>query len=378
MESIRVWTSGDWSDLANFRSLLGEQRGIALLDSLAGGDPEVVVHVARDLDLLSGELARIREHSGAPIVLLTSIRSTRLLEDAVQEAVAEVLLLPQADESVAFAIQKASRDARQRRTGHGSRGRVVTVFSPKGGTGKSVTATNLAVSLARAGRRTLLVDLDLQFGDVAIMLGLQPQKTLHDLVTAPGRLDGEKLGGYTIRHASGLHVLAAPLRPEDAEEVTDTKIGELLEVAAHEYDVVVVDTAPFLYGPTLETLDRTTDLVLLCAPDVPALKNVRLTLQTLELLSFDTARTRLVLNRASTRLGLGAAEISSVIEREVEFELPEDENVTVAVNRAEPLVTFKAASPFAVGIKSLHALLLGDDVAAKPAAKRRFALGRTR
>src|SRR5207237_3095201 len=118
------------------------------------------------------------------------------------------------------AIRKAAHAGRRLQSSgaHGRQGRIVTVFSPKGGTGKTVMATNLAASLAKhQGKRTLLLDLDLQFGDAAIMLGLEPEKTIYDLVVAPGELDSEKLAGYTTRHVRGLDILPAPLPPRDAE-----------------------------------------------------------------------------------------------------------------------------------------------------------------
>src|SRR5205085_1615422 len=180
-----------------------------------------------------------------------------------------------------------------------------SVLAPKGGTGKTSIATNLAASLAKhSGKRTLLLDLDLQFGDAAIMLGLEPEKTIYDLVVAPGELDSEKLAGYITRHPCGLEILPAPLRPEDAELVTEAKLGRLLEVARDSYDVIVVDTSPFFHGPMLATLDRTDELLMLCGLDVPTLKNVRLSLQTLDLLSFPTARIRFVLNRANSKVGM--------------------------------------------------------------------------
>ena len=183
-------------------------------------------------------------------------------------------------------------------------GRVITVFSPKGGTGKTVTATNLSVCFAKnAGKKTLLLDLDLQFGDAAIMLGIEPEKTIQDLVTAPGELDPEKLAGYTTRHSSGLDVLPAPIRPEDAELVTEAKLARLMEVAKESYEVIVVDTSPFFHGPMLATLDQSDDLLLVCGLDVPTIKNVRLSLQTLQLLSFPVERVRVVLNRANSNVG---------------------------------------------------------------------------
>ena len=175
------------------------------------------------------------------------------------------------------------------------------MFSPKGGTGKTVTSTNLAAAFAKfEGKRTLLIDLDLQFGDAAIMLGVEPEKTIYDLVIAPGELDSEKLAGYTTQHPSGLDILPAPLRPEDAELVTETKLSAPARGGARVVRRIVVDTSPFFHGPTLATLDRTDELLLVCGLDVPTLKNVRLALQTLELLSFPQNRIRVVLNRANS------------------------------------------------------------------------------
>ena len=139
----------------------------------------------------------IREHTRAPILLVASNGSAGLLEQALESDVSDVLLLPQLVENVVFAIRKATHSTRRHHDsggGSGRHGKIVTVFSPKGGTGKTVTATNLGSSLAKHwGKRALLLDLDLQFGDAAIMLGIEPEKTIQDLVTAPGELDPEKL-----------------------------------------------------------------------------------------------------------------------------------------------------------------------------------------
>src|SRR5439155_9336602 len=113
--------------------------------------------------------------------------------------------------------------------------------------------------------------------------------------------------GYTTRHSSGLDLLPAPLRPEDAELVTEAKLGRLIEVARSSYDAIVVDTSPFFHGPMLATLDRTDELLILCTLDVTTLKNVRLALGTLDLLSFPAARINLVLNFAGTKVGMKPA-----------------------------------------------------------------------
>jgi pilus assembly protein CpaE len=241
----------------------------------------------------------------------------------------------------------------------------VTVFSPKGGTGKTVMASNLAAAVAKyEAKRALLLDLDLQFGDAAIVLGIEPEKTIYDLVVAPGELDVEKLAGYITRHPCGLDVLPAPLRPEDAELVTESKLGLLLEVAKEAYDVIVVDTSPFFHGPMLATLDRTDDLLMICGLDVPTLKNVRLSLQTLELLSFPSHRIRFVLNRANSKVGLKRKEVEAALKMKVDIEVPSERTVPLSVNRGNPAVIQEPSADFSKAIRALAKTVLPAAAAA--------------
>jgi pilus assembly protein CpaE len=329
---------------------------------LSGGHLQVILHATRSSALPVDELAAIREYTRAPIVLLASGESSALLEDALDADVADVLLLPQLTENVVFAVRKAGHAGRRQGKSRGD-GRIITVFSPKGGTGKTVTATNLATSFAKyAGKRTLLLDLDLQFGDAAIMLGIEPEKTIQDLVVAPGELDPEKLAGYTTRHSSGLDVLPAPIRPEDAELVTEQKLSRLLEVAKESYDVIVVDTSPFFHGPMLATLDRTDDLLLVCGLDVPTIKNVRLSLQTLQLLSFPTERIRIILNRANSNVGMKRGEVEAALEAKIRFEVPSDRAVPLAVNRSNPAVLSDPKADFSRAMREMAKALLPAQV----------------
>jgi pilus assembly protein CpaE len=321
---------------------------------LAGGHLDCILHATRDSAFPASEVAAIRELTRAPIILVASgAEAAAMLESAIEMDVADVLLLPQLTHNVVFAIRKASHARRQLQT-TAHRGRVVTVFSPKGGTGKTVVATSLAAMLAkREGKRTLLLDLDLQFGDAAIMLGLEPAKTVYDLVVAPGELDPEKLAGYVTRHACGLDVLAAPLRPEDAELVVESKVTALLDVARASYDSIVVDTSPFFHGAVLATLDRTDQLLVLCGLDVPTLKNVRLALQTLEQLSFPSNRITYVMNRASSNVGLKTREVEDGLHVKIAHELPLDRTVQVCVNRGEAAVLAQPRSDFARAMAGL-------------------------
>jgi pilus assembly protein CpaE len=367
---LKVWLGGRWGDAAELRAELAAQPGLSPVDDAHAADAVVFLTSG---DEIREELARVREHSQAPVVLVARRAAGDLLDAAFELDAADVLLLPQTAEAVAFAVQKAVAASLRRESAAGGN-RVVTVFSPKGGTGKSVLACNLAHALART-QRVLLVDLDLQFGDVAIMLGLQPERTVHELLTAPGPLDADKIAGYASRRGPRLDVLAAPLKPEDAESVSDERIGELLRAARSGYDTVVVDTAPFIDGTALATLDRTDLLLTVSTPDVPSMKNVRLALQTLQLLSFDEERVRLVLNRASDVVGFRSPQVASILEHPVAFELPEDPAVSVAVNRAETALEFAPAGSFAAAVTELAESLGGPAPQARP-KRRRLALGR--
>src|SRR5215204_6238282 len=381
-EKVRVLMTGSCEGLAELKDALERHLEVELVawsehaadaaSVLAGGHLGVVLHGTRSSALPQSELAQIREHTRAPVILLASGESSALLEDALEADVADVLLLPQMTENIVFAIRKASHSGRKAQGRPGRRGRIVTVFSPKGGTGKTVIATNTAAAVAKhEGKKALLLDLDLQFGDAAIMLGIEPEKTIYDLVVAPGELDTEKLAGYTTRHTSGLDILPAPLRPEDAELVTEAKLARLLEVARESYDVIVVDTSPFFHGPMLATLDRTDELLLVCGLDVPTLKNVRLSLQTLELLAFPQNRIRVVLNRANSKVGMKPGEVEGALEVKVRFELPSDGKVPLAVNRGTPLVLADEKADFSRSVRAMAKALLPME-AAKAGAKRKL------
>ncbi len=387
-ERWRIYVTGSCDGLPEIVDALAGHEEIDLVGAgeslqeaapvLTGGHLEAVLHATRGPLFPGDQVAAIREYTRAPLILLVSGDSAGLLEEALEAGVADVIPLPQLTENVVFAIRKACHQGRRLQSPDGRPGRVITVFSPKGGVGKTVVSTNLAAALAkRHGRRTLLLDLDLQFGDAAIMMGIQPEKTIYDLVVAPGELDSEKLAGYTSAHPCGVDVLPAPLQPEDAELVTEGKLARLLEVARGSYEAIVVDTSPFFHGPMLATLDRTDDLLLLCGLDVPTIKNVRLSLQTLELLSFPSERIRVVLNRANSNVGIKRAEVEGALETKIRGDLPSDRAVPLCVNRGKPVVLAEPSSDFAKALLRLSEELVAQKSAGKAErAGRRSVLAR--
>ncbi len=377
----RIYFTGDCDGFADLREGLSNHPELEVVGwsdhvaqaagVLAGGHLNCILHGTRSESFPGTEVAAIREQTRSPIIVVASSTANELLEEALTADIADVLVLPQLLDNVVFAIRKAAHAKRQ--TPVVSRvqaGRVITVFSPKGGTGKTVIASNLAAALAKQGRKTLLLDLDLQFGDAAIVMGIEPEKTIYDLVVAPGELDIEKLAGYTTKHPCGLDVLPAPLRPEDAELVTESKITRLLEVARECYDAIIVDTSPFFHGPMLATLDRTDELLVLCGLDVPTLKNVRLAMQTLELLSFPSSRIRYVLNRANTKVGLSKREVEGALKVAVQVEVPSDRMVPISVNRGAPAVLSEPGSDFAKALNALAKTVMTTEQDTKRSKKR--------
>ncbi len=344
---------------------------------------DVVLHVTQADAPVSREIAGLREQTDAPIVLgLVGDREGLLgdreafVDEALEAELSDLLLLPQPGNVIAFALRKA---ARGRASGQAKNSRVLMVSSTKGGTGKTSLAVNLAVSLAATHLRTLLIDLDVQFGDVGIILGLErPQQTLHDLANAAAAdLDPEKLRGFVVRHESGLHVVPAPLRPEDGETIDAARIATILQTARGMYDAIVVDTAPLFDGPMLTALDRSDHVLLVSTPDVPSMKNIRLALQTLDLLGFPTDRISLVANRSGMAGGASAHEISETIGRKIRYALPEDPVVPTSINSGVPATILKPKSRFASAVSELVAdLMANEGLATERRRERRFGLAR--
>ena len=364
---IKVFITGAANGLAEVREGLADHPEVELVGTaadaakagprLAESAAQVILHGTSATDHVpTDEIEAIRAVTAAPIVLVTSASANSLLTEALAAGIHDVVLLPQLTDGIVFTIKKAHSLAAGRVPGAGkastaTEGKVITLFSPKGGSGKTVLASNLAVTFARKNdRRTLLLDLDLQFGDAAIMMGIEPDKTIYDLVMARRELDGDALAGYVTAHQSGVHVMPAPLRPEDAELVTEERLGHLFAVAKESYDVVVVDTPPFFHGPVLSTLDRTDQLLLVGTLDVPAIKNIKLTLQTLDLLHYPKERRHLVLNKTGAKVGLNPREVERALDMQVAFEVPSEREVPVSINRGVPLAL---ANPRSSVVKAL-------------------------
>jgi pilus assembly protein CpaE len=247
-------------------------------------------------------------------------------------------------------------------------GQVIAVFSGKGGTGKSVLATNLAVALAATReRRVCLVDLDLSFGDVAIMLELAPSRTIANAVPVADRIDETGLRTLLTRHRSGVDALLAPVQPADAEQVSRDLIAEILHLARGAFDVVVVDCASHLNDQTLAALDAAHHYLLPTTPELPALKSLRVTLDTFDLLDYQRDRRLVVLNRADSRVGLSTSDVERAVRMPVAAFVPSSRDVPASINKGIPIVLDQPGHPVSIAIKELA----GKRFSGRPAPSHR-------
>jgi pilus assembly protein CpaE len=252
---------------------------------------------------------------------------------------------------------------------------VVTVFAGKGGCGKSILATNLAVSLAGGGaRRVLLVDLDLQFGDVGIMTQLVPDRTIADAIAMAGRLDEDGVRSLVTRYRPGLDVLLAPAGPAEGDHVSRALVSELVAAARTMFDFIVVDTPPYFSDQVLAVLDLTDRFVLVVTPDLPTLKSVRLTQDMFELLEYPKERRIAVLNRSDSDVGLTVADIESAVGAPMAVLVPSSRDVPMSVNRGVPLAVDDPKHPVARAVNELADRCAGDSGARRTAQRRRLRL----
>ncbi len=303
------------------------------------------------LEFAGSVLAQV-PHCG--IVLQSAAVGAELLRAAMRVGLVDVLPADATADEVLSAAARAREHAKrlriaampERSSEPVTRAKVVSVFSTKGGVGKTVIATNVAVALASVlGKRTVLVDLDLQFGDVGIVLDVAPERTIFDAAQVFDRLDEDMLKGFIMPHPSGLSVLLAPVRPEDAETLTASRIGRVLDLVASVADYVVIDTAAALDDIVLTAVDKSDEVYAVATMDVASVKNTRVSLQKLEQIGYDGRMVRLVLNRADSKVLLEPAEVQRSVGGTIVAQIPSDRLVPRCVNRGVPVVTDAPRAP---------------------------------
>lgn len=349
----------------NLRVALGAgmlvvEAGSAAMRHLGDDHREMLLVVGPDVDLMAAlnvtEKIRL-ERPEVGVVLMRRRLDLTVLSQSLRAGVREVV---GADDLEALTEGcRRSVEFSERLAGHGGSsskaadGRVITVFSAKGGVGKTTVSTNVAGELASDGSRVLLVDLDLAFGDVAICLGIAAERSMTDIVAMSGHLDQRGLDSVVARHSSGLDVVCAPSSPAEADHIPAATVTELLHVAKGLYDYIVVDTPPAFDEHVLAAFDMSDVSILLATLDVPAVKNLRLTLDTLDLLGHPRDSWVVVLNRANSKVGLTIDDVATALHRPIAVQIPSSVSVPAAANRGVLLVLDDPRHPVSSAIKTI-------------------------
>jgi pilus assembly protein CpaE len=298
--------------------------------------------------------AAVKQDPDRPLLVLAQGSSSGFVRRVLEAGAEDILMLPQTPDQVRFSVQKlVARKSRRGDSGSSNQGRLVCVLGPKGGSGKTLVSANLGVALAEAGTNVAIVDLDLQFGDVALSLGLGPERTFYDLAHAGGTLDTQKVEAYMMVHSSGLRVLLAPTRPDQASSITVELVRDVYSALRSAYDVVIVDTPPGFTAEVIATIDAATDLVVVGMLDALSLKNTKLGLETLELMGCEPGIIRMVLNRAHSQVGITHNEVARVLGRAPDILVPSDREIPRAVNEGAAITTSRPSSEAAVAFRQL-------------------------
>jgi pilus assembly protein CpaE len=317
------------------------------------GDLVVVACYGHDDGVTAMVDHAVKHRPDRPVVVMSEASPNGFLRQAFEAGADDVITLPQPSEQVAFTLQKVLA----RRKGLAMPGKatapLVAVLGPKGGTGKTLVATNLAVALAQRDANVVLVDLDLQFGDIGLALGLSPERTMYDLMKAGAPFDHEKLDRHLIRHSSGVKVLIAPTRPDQASAVSIDFLRDIYASLRTMCDAVIVDTPPGFTPEVIATIDVSTEICMVGMLDSLSLKNTKLGLETLDLMGYDTDRVSLLLNRADSRVGITPDDVSMIVGRAPDVSVPSDREIPRSVNEGTPIVAAKPSSGAAKAFRAL-------------------------
>ncbi|MEW6083860.1 MAG: response regulator [Chloroflexota bacterium] len=386
-DKIRVLIVDDVSETReNVRKLLQFESDVEVVGVARTGkeaiqastefDPDVVLMDINmpDMDGIAATEAIRAKHPAVQVVILSVQSDQNYMRRAMLAGARDFLTKPPMGDELISAIRRAGAMAQGERSknaivqpvaamggvpgasfGFGPKGRIVTVYSPKGGAGCTTLAVNLAITLHNDDTRVALVDANLQFGDVAVFVNEQGKNTIADLAPRAEELDPEIVEEVMLKHsASGLHILAAPSRPEYADKISSGQLSKVLEYLRQMYAYVIVDTSAYLTENTLAAIDVSDLIILVTTQDIPSIKNCRLFLDLMQTMGVERDRILFVMNRFDRRINITPDRVAENLKQEISSVIPLDEQTVVkAVNRGVPFVLEGKNQPAGRGILSL-------------------------
>jgi pilus assembly protein CpaE len=337
--------------------------------SIEGGQLRMVLigpSIANEEGIDSVRVLRNEDPSLILIAVADQVTSG-LLRAAMRAGFSEVIEAPLTEEKIEEAIKQFANDVLKRKVAAvvpivtpKDEGQVIVVMSAKGGSGKTVVATNLAMLMTRfEGKKVVVVDADLQFGDVCLVLQLEPRFTMVNAAHELHHLDSQLLESLLTDHPSGLKVMAAPLEPAFADDISTESLITVVTLLRETYDYVIVDTASMLDELLLSLLEKADVILQVVDMDLPSVKNAKLALETLRLLKFQTSKIKLVLNRSNAKARLDDKEIEGALKMNISAAIPSDGAVAASMNEGRPVVESAPKSRVAKGFESVAELIAG-------------------
>jgi pilus assembly protein CpaE len=380
-DKIRVLIVDDIAETReNIRRLLQFERDMEVVGGARTGkealsltremQPHVVIMDINmpDMDGISATEAVLKELPNTQIVILSVQNEPDYMRRAMLAGARDFLPKPPSADELVSTIRKVGQRALTQPAAvpiataagtpvaaaspyHALHGKVIVVYSPRGGVGRTMVATNLALALHTTDTPTVIVDAALQFGDVAACLNLQTRNSLLDLVEQAGELDSELVERIAIHHASGLKVIAAPARPEQAEAVQGAQISKVIRFLATIFQYVVVDTSAALNEAAIGAIDSSDVVILIGAPDLPTIKNLRMFFDLGEALNLTPQKIVLIMNRMDKRYGISAEKVADLLKQPIIAQIPLDDRVVpLSTNNGEPFILQDRTKPIARAI----------------------------
>jgi pilus assembly protein CpaE len=328
--------------------------GPTAVDALLTLDPAVVILGPGLPTRLALWLAAEFDRTRSSVAVVIALPADEGLVEQALAAGVRAVVRPEAEPQQILAAVTRALEAVERRSSvpgpaagpRAGSARVITVAAPKGGAGKTMIAANLAVGLAAVEPRAVtIVDLDLQFGDIAFALGVNPRHTVQDAVSTSQPLDLTTLKVFLAHHPAELYALCAPDDPARGEMIQATSVEEIISLLVSGFEYVVVDTGAGLGEHTLAAIEVSTDLVFVADMDVPSIKHLAKVVHVLDRLGMNESRRHVVLNRADARAGLSLGDVAEASGLHVDVEIPSSRHVPVALNTGSPILISNPKSP---------------------------------
>lgn len=402
MEKIKVVIVDDSDETRNnVKMLLSFEKDIEVIGEAVNGEEAIFMArearpdvVLMDINMPVMDGIRATEEIALNIpestVIIMSVQGeNEYMKKAMSAGARDFLIKPFSGDELVKTVRKTyESECKRREKNVGAKpaeevkSTVVTVFSTKGGVGKTTIASNLAVSIARATKkRVALLDLDLQFGDVAIMLNVSVKNTISDLIKEVNQLDPDMMEEYMVTHFSGVKVLPAPIKPEYAEYITASHVEKIINTLKSYYHYIIVDTSASFHETVLASLDMSDRILFVSTLDLPTIKNIKAGLDVMETLRYPKEKINIILNKASEQFGIKYKDFENTLKYPIWSYVPEDsQTVITSANKGFPFVMTRTETKVAKAIFGMCNEIINEkgmsvvnlDMTAKPAGKKKL------